>query len=75
VLNMCPWELNNSPQISAAAETDGRPITRYATKTHSNGTAGREFGEFSSREFGEFSSGEFYGLECSCPVEPYGFDS
>jgi len=35
-------ELNNSPQFSAAAATDGRPQTRYAANTRSNGTAGRE---------------------------------
>jgi len=31
--------LNNSPQISAAAATDGRPLTRYAANTCTNGTA------------------------------------
>jgi len=34
--------LYKSPQILAAAETDGRPLTRYSTNTRSNGAPGRE---------------------------------
>jgi len=41
VNNYCE-ELNNSPQILAAAAIDGLPLTRYAANTRSNGTAGRE---------------------------------
>jgi len=45
-------ELNNSPQIEAAA--DGRPLTRYAAKSRSNGAARRvwRFG-WRTREFGD----------------------
>jgi len=43
-------ELNNSPQISAAAATDGRPLTRYVAITRSNGTDGRESLENSVQE-------------------------
>jgi len=32
-------ELNSPPQISAAAATDGRPLTRYAANSRSNGAA------------------------------------
>jgi len=55
-------ELNNSPQIEAAA--DGRPLTRYAVNSRSNGAArrfwrlgwrSREFGDqgWRAREFGD----------------------
>jgi len=56
-------ELNNSPQIEAAA--DGRPLTSYAANSRSNGAARRvwrprikserEFGDqgWRSREFGD----------------------
>jgi len=56
--------LNNSPQIEAAA--DGRPLTRYAANSRSNGAARRvwrlgwrtrEFGDqgWRSRENGDFA--------------------
>jgi len=32
-------EVNNSPQILATAATDGRPLTRYAANSRSNGAA------------------------------------
>jgi len=32
-------ELNNSPQILAAAATDGRPLTGFAANSRSNGPA------------------------------------
>jgi len=35
-------ELNNSPQISATAATDGRPLTRYTARS---GWRGRDFGD------------------------------
>jgi len=50
-------ELNNSPQISAVAVSDGRPLTRYAANSRSNGVArsgcrGRHQGG-RRREFGD----------------------
>jgi len=51
--------LNNSPQIEAA--TDGRPLTRYAANSHSNGAARRDLdGE---RESLETKDGEQESLE------------
>jgi len=53
-------ELNNSPQIYAATATDGRPLTRYAATSRSNGAARSgwrriEFGDqgWRTREFGD----------------------
>jgi len=48
-LEVCE-KLNNSAQISAAAATAGRPLTRYTANSRSNGAArsgwrGREFGD------------------------------
>jgi len=45
-------ELNNSPQIEAAA--DGRPLTRYAANSRSNGTARRVWRlGWRTKEFGD----------------------
>jgi len=45
-------ELNNSPQIEAAA--DGRPLTSYAANSSSNGAARRVWRlGWRSREFGD----------------------
>jgi len=35
-------ECEELKQISAAAATDGRPLTRYAANPRRNGTAGKE---------------------------------
>jgi len=52
-------EFINSPQIEAAA--DGRPLTRYAANSHSNGAARRDLdGE---RESLETKDGEQESLE------------
>jgi len=43
-------ELKHSTQISAAVTRDGRPLTRYAANTRSNGNAERESMDNSVKE-------------------------
>jgi len=73
-------QLNNTLQISAAAATDGRPLTRYAENSRSNvarsGWRKREFGDQRAarrREFGGQGAanerGETGRAEQECRVE------